>query len=95
MSTVSGALRTEQTHDGGTRTIAGIVNSFKTLEDEDFLVRRPFLRGRTERDPLEEARKRVRAQRRVSAQIPTLGEPGEARRDGETTLPEDPKLVNS
>jgi hypothetical protein len=95
MSTVSGALRTEQTRGGGTRTIAGIVKSFKTLEGEDFLVPRPFLRGRTERDPVEEARKRVRAQRRVSARIPTLGKPGEARRDGETTLPGDPKLVNS
>jgi len=42
MSMVSGALRNEQTHAGGTRAIAGIVNSFETLEGGGFLFRRPF-----------------------------------------------------
>ena len=39
---VSEALRKEQTRAGGTRTIAGIVNSIETLEGGGFLVRRPF-----------------------------------------------------
>jgi redox-sensitive bicupin YhaK (pirin superfamily) len=42
MSMVSEALRKEQTRAGGTRTIAGIVNSIETLEGGGFLVRRPF-----------------------------------------------------
>jgi redox-sensitive bicupin YhaK (pirin superfamily) len=36
------ALRDEQTRAGGTRTVAGIVNSIETLEGGGFLVRRPF-----------------------------------------------------
>jgi hypothetical protein len=93
MSMASEGLRNEETRAGGMRTVAAIVNSFETLEEgEGFLVRRPF---RTGRDPLEEARRRVRAQRRVSTRIPTLGEPGEARQDGKTAPPGDPKLVNS
>ena len=87
MSRVSEALRYQQTGPAGTRAIAGIVNSFETSEGGGFPVRRPSPRGRGGRDPLEEARKRIRAQRRVSAQIPTLGEPAEARQDGETALP--------
>jgi len=43
------------------------------------------------RDPIEEARKRVRAQRRAAARIPTLAEPGEARQDRETARPENAK----
>src|SRR6266436_664865 len=42
MSMVSEALRNEETHAGGTRTVAGIVNSIETLEGGGFLVRRPF-----------------------------------------------------
>jgi redox-sensitive bicupin YhaK (pirin superfamily) len=42
MSMVSEALRTEETRAGGTRTVAGIVNSIETLEGGGFLVRRPF-----------------------------------------------------
>src|SRR5258708_2074724 len=42
MSMVSEALKTEETSAGGTRTVAGIVNSIKTLEGGGFLVRRPF-----------------------------------------------------
>ena len=41
MSTVSEALVNEQ-HAGGSRTVAGIVNSIETLEGGGFLVRRPF-----------------------------------------------------
>jgi quercetin 2,3-dioxygenase len=36
------ALRDEETGAGGTRTVAGIVNSIETLEGGGFLVRRPF-----------------------------------------------------
>jgi len=42
MSMVSEALKTEETRAGGTRTVAGIVNSIETLEGGGFLVRRPF-----------------------------------------------------
>ena len=42
MSMVSEALKTEKTHVGGRRTVAGIVNSIETLEGGGFLVRRPF-----------------------------------------------------
>jgi quercetin 2,3-dioxygenase len=42
MSTVSEALRAEETRAGGGRTVAGIVNSIETLEGAGFLVRRPF-----------------------------------------------------
>jgi redox-sensitive bicupin YhaK (pirin superfamily) len=42
MSMVSEALRNEETRAGGTRTVAGIVNSIETLEGGGFLVRRPF-----------------------------------------------------
>ncbi|HYX42742.1 MAG TPA: pirin family protein, partial [Pyrinomonadaceae bacterium] len=42
MSTVSEALRDEETRTGGGRTVAGIVNSIETLEGAGFLVRRPF-----------------------------------------------------
>ena len=42
MSTVSEALRRDETPAGATRTIAGIVNSIETLEGGGFLVRRPF-----------------------------------------------------
>jgi hypothetical protein len=42
MATVSEALRDGITEAGGTRSIAGIVNSIETLEGEGFLVRRPF-----------------------------------------------------
>src|SRR5437660_5401332 len=42
MSMVSEALRSEETHAGGRRTVAGIVNSIETLEGGGFLVRRPF-----------------------------------------------------
>ena len=84
MSIVSEAVGVEETRAGGRRTVDGVVNSFEALEGSGFFVRRPFPRGRSGRDPLEEARKRVRAQRRVSAGISTLGELGEARQDGET-----------
>ena len=39
MSTVSKALRTEETETNEGRTIAGIVNSIETLEGGGFLVR--------------------------------------------------------
>ncbi len=39
---VSEALRKEETHAGGRRTVAGVVNSIETLEGAGFLVRRPF-----------------------------------------------------
>jgi redox-sensitive bicupin YhaK (pirin superfamily) len=39
---VSEGLRDEETGAGGTRTVAGIVNSIETLEGGGFLVRRPF-----------------------------------------------------
>jgi redox-sensitive bicupin YhaK (pirin superfamily) len=39
---VSEALINEETRAGGTRTVAGIVNSIETLEGGGFLVRRPF-----------------------------------------------------
>ncbi|HET6669639.1 MAG TPA: pirin family protein [Pyrinomonadaceae bacterium] len=39
---VSNVLRNEETLAGGTRTVAGIVNSIETLEGAGFLVRRPF-----------------------------------------------------
>jgi redox-sensitive bicupin YhaK (pirin superfamily) len=42
MSMVSEALRNEETRTGGTRAVAGIVNSIETLEGGGFLVRRPF-----------------------------------------------------
>jgi redox-sensitive bicupin YhaK (pirin superfamily) len=42
MSTVSEALRQDETASGATRTVAGIVNSIETLEGGGFLVRRPF-----------------------------------------------------
>jgi redox-sensitive bicupin YhaK (pirin superfamily) len=42
MSMVSEVLRNEETRAGGTRTVAGIVNSIETLEGGGFLVRRPF-----------------------------------------------------
>jgi quercetin 2,3-dioxygenase len=42
MSKVSEVLRKEETAAGGTRTVAGIVNSIETLEGGGFLVRRPF-----------------------------------------------------
>jgi len=42
MSVVSEALKTEEAHVGGRRTVAGIVNSIETLEGGGFLVRRPF-----------------------------------------------------
>jgi len=42
MSMVSEALRKEETHAGGRRTVAGVVNSIETLEGAGFLVRRPF-----------------------------------------------------
>src|SRR5712691_803767 len=42
MSMVSEALRNEETRAGGSRTVAGVVNSVETLEGEGFLVRRPF-----------------------------------------------------
>ena len=42
MSMVSEALRSEETRENGSRTVAGIVNSIETLEGEGFLVRRPF-----------------------------------------------------
>jgi redox-sensitive bicupin YhaK (pirin superfamily) len=35
-------LRNEETRAGGTRAVAGIVNSIQTLEGGGFLVRRPF-----------------------------------------------------
>ena len=42
MATVKEALRNEITQPGGTRTVAGIVNSIETLEGGGFLVHRPF-----------------------------------------------------
>ena len=51
------------TRSGVRRTVAGVVNSFETFEGAGLLVRRPFAKRR--RDPLEEARKRIHAQRRV------------------------------
>src|SRR6195256_1238161 len=42
MSMVSEVLRTEETHAGETRRVAGVVNSIETLEGGGFLVRRPF-----------------------------------------------------
>jgi redox-sensitive bicupin YhaK (pirin superfamily) len=42
MSMVSEILKNEVTRAGGTRTVAGIVNSIETLEGGGFLVRRPF-----------------------------------------------------
>jgi quercetin 2,3-dioxygenase len=42
MTMASEALRVEETRAGGTRTVAGIVNSIETLEGGGFLVRRPF-----------------------------------------------------
>ena len=36
------AIRKERARAGGTRTVAGIVNSIETLEGGGFLVRRPF-----------------------------------------------------
>jgi redox-sensitive bicupin YhaK (pirin superfamily) len=42
MSMVSEAVKNEETRAGGTRTVAGIVNSIETLEGAGFLVHRPF-----------------------------------------------------
>ncbi len=42
MSMVSEALRNVESHVGGRRTVAGVVNSIETLEGGGFLVRRPF-----------------------------------------------------
>ena len=42
MSMVKEALITEETKTIEGRTVAGIVNSFETLEGGGFLVRRPF-----------------------------------------------------
>jgi redox-sensitive bicupin YhaK (pirin superfamily) len=42
MSMVSEAMRDEETHASGGRTVAGVVNSIETLEGAGFLVRRPF-----------------------------------------------------
>ena len=42
MSTVSKAVRNEETRAGAGRTVAGVVNSIETLEGGGFLVRRPF-----------------------------------------------------
>ena len=42
MARVSEALRDDMTEAGGTRSIAGIVNSIETLEGGGFLVHRPF-----------------------------------------------------
>ena len=87
MSIVNEALRNRETRSGVKRTVAGVVNSFETFEGARLFVRRPFAKRR--RDPLEEARKRIHAQRRAEARIQTLAEPGEARQDDETALPAD------
>ncbi len=42
MLMVSEALRRDETDTGGSRTVAGVVNSIETLEGGGFLVRRPF-----------------------------------------------------
>jgi redox-sensitive bicupin YhaK (pirin superfamily) len=42
MSMMSEVLRKAETRAGGSRTVAGIVNSIETLEGGGFLVRRPF-----------------------------------------------------
>src|SRR5437773_10624976 len=42
MSMVSEALRSEETHAGGRRAVAGVMSSIETLEGGGFLVRRPF-----------------------------------------------------
>ena len=52
MAKVSEALRDDITEAGGTRSIAGIVNSIETLEGGGFLVHRPFPKaGFSEFDP--------------------------------------------
>ena len=91
MSMVSEVLRNEETRADGMRTVAGSGNRVETLEGQRFLVRRPFPTRRSERDPLRDARKRVRVCRRADARTPTVGEPGEARQDEETALPGDPQ----
>ena len=85
MSIVNEALRNRETRVK--RTVAGVVNSFETFEGAGLFVRRPFAKRR--RDPLEEARKRIHAQRRAEAQIQILAKPPEARQDDETALPVD------
>ena len=42
MSTMSEAVRNEETGPGTRRTVAGVVNSIEVLEGGGFLVRRPF-----------------------------------------------------
>lgn len=52
MSTVRETLISKGTRAGGTRTVAGIVNSVETLEGAGFLVHRPFPKpGFSEFDP--------------------------------------------
>ena len=89
MSIVSQAVGVEEGRAVGGRTVDGVVNSFETLEGGGFFVHRPFPRGGGGRDPLEEARKRIHAQRRAEARIQILAKPGEARQDDETALPVD------
>jgi hypothetical protein len=77
MSLVSEALRNTETRAGVKTTVAGVENSFETLEGAGLLVRRPF--AKRGRDPLEEARKRIHTQRRT----------WRVRQDDETALPAD------
>jgi redox-sensitive bicupin YhaK (pirin superfamily) len=45
MSMTSKTLRSDEARAGGSRTVAGVVNSIETLEGAGFLVRRPFPRA--------------------------------------------------
>jgi hypothetical protein len=90
MSVVSEVLRNEETRAGGRRTVAEILNSVETWERGR--VGRRFPKRRSGRDPLGDARKRVRMLRRGMHGISTFG--CTCRRD-KRALPGDPKLVNN
>jgi hypothetical protein len=78
MSVVSEVLRNEETRAGGRRTVAEILNSVETWERGR--VGRRFPKRRSGRDPLGDARKRVRMLRRGMHGIQLLGAPVDATR---------------
>jgi hypothetical protein len=92
MSVVSEVLRNEETRAGGRRTVVGILNSVDTLESGRLGIRRRFPKRLGGRDPLGDARKRLRMQRRGMHGF-ELGM-NLSKRDRMAQLG-DPKLVNA
>ena len=92
MSVVSEVLRNEETRAAGRRKIVRILNSAETLESGRFRVRHRFPKRLGGRDPLGDARKRLRMQRRGMHGF-ELGV-NLSKRDRMALLG-DPKLVNA